>query len=365
MERGTPLKELIRVAETAYRLAELAERVNGELRGDGNITITGVGDLDNAEPGEIVFVDGPQLLPVGESSNASAIIVPPDVHSQHKPFIVTEDPRLAFSKVLRLFARDCRPEPGIHRTAVLGKNVSIGEGVSIGAHTYVGDDVILGDDVVIHPLVYVGPEASIGEKSEVHPQAYIGSRVKLGRRVIIHAGAAVGADGFGFLQTQDGQHKIPQIGTVIIDDDVEFGANSTVDRATVGATRIGAGTKIDDQVHVAHNVVIGKNCLLCGQVGIAGSTKIGDNVVMGGQVGVNDHVEVGDNIAIGAQAGVMGNLEEPGVYSGYPARPHQTQLRALAHAQRLPELVARVKQLEQMVEQLREKLGLTTEVDGG
>lgn len=344
------------MGEAGYRLAELAERVNGELEGDGNITITGVGDLDSAEPGEIVFVDGPRLLPVGESSNASAIIVPRDVRSQRKPFIVTEDPRLAFSKLLELFAPHRRPEPGIHRTAVLGKNVSIGERVSVGAHSYVGDDVILADDVIIHPLAYVGPEACIRDASEVHPQAYIGPRVKLGRRVIIHAGAAVGADGFGFLETQEGRHKIPQIGTVIIDDDVEFGANSTVDRATIGATRIGAGTKIDDQVHVAHNVVIGKNCLLCGQVGIAGSTKIGDNVVMGGQAGVNDHVEVGDNIVIGAQAGVFGNLEEPGIYSGYPARPHNEQLRLLARARRLPDIMERMVQLEQMVERLRQEL---------
>jgi UDP-3-O-[3-hydroxymyristoyl] glucosamine N-acyltransferase len=348
------------VSEIKYRLDELAERVNGELRGDGDITITGVGHVEDAQPGQIAFVDGPKLLPVCESCNASAIIVPPDVEIESRPFIVTEDPRLAFSQILELFAPERRPEPGIHATAVLGGNVSIGERVSIGAHCYVGDDAIIGDDAVIHPLVYIGPEACMGRGCEVYPQAYIGPRVKLGRRVIIHAGAAVGADGFGFLQTEEGHRKIPQIGTAIIDDDVEIGANSTVDRATIGVTRIGAGTKIDDQVHVAHNVVIGRNCLLCGQVGIAGSSKIGDNVVMGGQVGINDHVEIGNDIVLGAQAGVFGDLDKPGIYSGYPARPHNEQLRLLAQMRRLPDLVGRIKELERMVGELRERLGDAT-----
>ena len=344
------------MAETRYRLSELAERVKGELNGDGDTPITGVGDLQNAQPGDIAFVDGPQLASLVETSNASAMIVPPDLRTDRMPFIVTEDPRLAFSTILELFAPDRRPEPGIHPTAVLGTNVSIAEGVSVGAHSYVGQDVILARDAVVHPLVYVGPEACIGEGSEIHPQAYIGPRVKIGRKVTIHAGAAVGADGFGYLQTEQGHRKIPQIGTVIIDDEVEIGANSTVDRATVGATRIGAGTKIDDQVHVAHNVIMGRNCLLCGQVGIAGSTKIGDNVVMGGQAGVNDHVEVGNNVAVAAKAAVFGNLARPGIYSGYPARPHHEQLRVIAHTRRLPDLTERVKQLEQIVERLEREL---------
>lgn len=350
------MKELIGVAEIEYRLAELAERVNGRLCGDGEVTITGVGDVREAGPGQIAFVDGAKVVDLCEACEASAIIVPPDVEIEDRPFIITEDPRLAFSKVLELFAPDRRHEPGIHPTAVLGSNVSIGAGVSVGAQCYVADDVILGAETILHPLVYVGPEASIGESCEVHPQAFIGARVKIGHRVIIHAGAAVGADGFGFLQTPEGHRKIPQIGTAIIDDDVEFGANSTMDRATVGATRIGAGTKIDDQVHVAHNVVIGKNCLLCGQVGIAGSSRIGNNVMMGGQAGVNDHVEIGDNITIGARAAVFGDLHEPGIYSGYPARPHQEQLRLLAQTRKLPELLERIKQLEQAVEELRAQL---------
>ncbi|MGI5820027.1 MAG: UDP-3-O-(3-hydroxymyristoyl)glucosamine N-acyltransferase [Armatimonadota bacterium] len=349
------------MGEIGYRLAELAERIEGELRGDGDVTITGVGHLEDASEGEITFADGPRVQSLANASRASALIVPPEVAVEHKPFIVTEDPRLAFSKVLELFAPDRRPAPGVHPTAVLGANVSLGENVSVGAHSYVGDGAIIGDNTVVHPLAYVGPETLIGSDCEIHPQVYVGPRVRMGDRVMVHAGASVGADGFGYLQTAQGHRKIPQIGTVILEDDVEVGANSTIDRATVAATTIGAGTKIDDQVHVAHNVRMGKNCLLCGQVGIAGSTTIGDNVVMGGQAGVNDHVEIGDNIIIAARASVFGNINEEGIYSGYPAAPHQQQLRAIALTRRLPRLMDRIKELEQTVENLRSRLDSSDE----
>jgi len=345
------------VGDISYRLAELAECIEGELRGDGEITITGVGHIEDADPGEITFADGPQLQPLCNTSRASALIVPPDVVVTDKPFIVTEDPRLAFSKVLALFAPDRRPAPGVHATAVLGENVSLGRGVSVGAHCYIGDGAIIGDNTVVHPLAYIGAETLIGADCEIHPQVYVGARVQIGDRVTIHAGAAVGADGFGYLQTEYGHRKIPQIGTVIVEDDVEIGANSTVDRATVNATRVGAGTKIDDQVHVAHNVVMGRNCLLCGQVGIAGSVTIGDNVVMGGQAGINDHVTIGNNVILAAQTGVIGDIAEEGIYSGYPSRPHHQQLRAAAHTLRLPELVKRIKELEGIVEELRSRPG--------
>jgi len=345
------------VGKIAYRLSELAKRVEGELRGDGDITITGVGHLEDASPGEITFADGPSLQALCDACEASALIVPPEVEvNNDKPFIVTEDPRLAFSKILELFAPDRRPPAGIHPTAVVEDGVTVGEGVSIGAHAYVGAGSILEEGAIIHPLAYIGPECTIGRNCEIHPQVFIGARVQIGDRSIVHAGAAVGADGFGFLQTHEGHRKIPQIGTVIIEEDVEIGANATVDRATVSVTRIGAGTKIDDQVHVAHNVIIGRNCLLCGQVGIAGSTVIGDNVVMGGQVGVNDHVQIVSNVVIGAKAGVIGDIDQEGIYSGYPARPHHEQLRVTAYSRKLPQLTKRIKELEATVAKLQEKL---------
>lgn len=330
----------------AYPLGQLATLIDGVVEGDESVTITGVSNLDEVQAGHIAYIAESHLLARGENSEAAALIVPPHAKTTRKPIIVTEDPRLAFSRVLELFAPERRLPEGIHPRATIGKHVSVGEGVAIGAGTFIGDNAIIGDNTVIHPLAYIGYEVSIGSDSEIHPHVYIGDRVSLGRRVIIHAGAAIGADGFGFLQTSQGHQKIPQIGTVIIEDDVEIGANCTVDRATVAATRIGKGTKIDDQVHVAHNVIIGENGLLCGQVGIAGSAQIGNNVMMGGQVGINDHIKICDNAVIGGGSKVYGDITEPGIYSGTPARPHQERLRTLAWQRRLPELIERIKQLE-------------------
>ncbi len=333
-------------------LGRIAALVNGTVEGDAATAIHGPGSLEEAESGQIVFVDRPELLAVGEGSAAAALIVPPAARTTAKPIIVAEDPRLAFSKVLELFAPQPRTYPGVHPTAVVGNSVRIGEGVSVGAHAVIEDNAVLEAGCIIFPLVYVGHEAVVGEQTRIMPHVFVGERVTIGKRTIIHAGAVIGSDGFGYLQTRQGHRKIPQVGTVIIGDDVEIGACSTVDRATVAATRIGNGTKIDDHVHIAHNCVIGDNCLMCGQVGIAGSSTIGDNVVMGGQVGVNDHVRIGDNIVVGAQAGVFGNLDEPGIYSGYPARPHQGQLRVAAASQKLPDILKRLRALEQRLVEL-------------
>ncbi len=338
------------------RLSEIARLVSGELIGDADITITGVAPLDEAGEGDITFVDRPELVEKVESTPAAAVIAPPQVRQARKPLIVTEDPKLAFSKVLELFAPEPSIPVGVHPTAVIGRGVTMGRDVAIGPYVVVEDGVRLGDRVVLYPFVFVGREADIGDETIVYPHVFIGERVTIGKKCIIHAGAAIGADGFGFLPTDDGYRKIPQIGTVVLEDEVEVGANSTIDRATISATRIGRGTKIDDQVHVAHNCVIGRNCLLCGQVGIAGSVTVGDNVVFGGQAGVSDHVKIGSNITIAAQAGVFGDLTEPGVYSGYPARPHSQQLRIMAMVQKLPDIVKQVKELSRQVEEIRKLL---------
>ncbi len=336
-----------------FKLGELAELIDGTVLGDSSVTITGVSSVDSASEGHITYVAEPEVLPRGEQSPAAALIVPPELaNSSRKPLVITEDPRLAFSKALALFAPRRRLAPGVHPTAIIGANVQLGEQVAIGAHAFVGDNVLIGDRVAIHPLAYVGHEVTIGDDTEIHPQTYIGDRVVIGNRCIIHPGAVIGADGFGYLQTDQGHHKIPQIGSVIIEDDVEVGANSTIDRATVSATRIGKGTKIDDQCHIAHNCVIGEHCLLCGQVGIAGSAKLGNGVILGGQVGVNDHITIHDGIVIGAGSGVFGTLTKPGVYSGMPARPHHEDMRTLAAAHRLPRLIKRVKELEKRLDEL-------------
>ncbi len=340
-----------------FALGQLAELIDGKLEGDASVTITGVSSLDDATEGHITYVTEEDVLSLGEQSPAAALIVPPGLATDRKPLIVTEDPRLAFSKVLALFAPQRRLPPGVHPTATVGSNVKLGQDVAIGAHVFVGDNAIIGDRVAIHPLAYVGYEVTIGEDTEIHPQTYIGDRVSIGTRCNICAGAVVGSDGFGYLQTEEGHHKIPQIGTVIIEDDVEVGANSTIDRATVSVTRICRGTKIDDQVHIGHNCVIGEHCLLCGQVGIAGTVTLGKGVMLGGQVGINDHTTVGDGVTVGAGSKVYGDLMEPGVYSGTPARPHRQRLRTLAATQKLPELLKRIRELESRLAELEGKEG--------
>jgi UDP-3-O-[3-hydroxymyristoyl] glucosamine N-acyltransferase len=339
---------------SAYQLSELAELVDGTLEGDDTIEITGAGTLEHARHGEIAFVESAELLPRGEDSQASALIVPHDITACRKPLIRAANPRFAFGKVLAAFSERTRPEPGVHPSAVVGQNVHLGDRVSVGALAVVSDGVIIGDGTAIHAQAYIGEHARIGRHCEVFPQAVLYDRVEIGDRVVIHASSVIGADGFGYTP-EDGRHvRMPQIGNVIIEDDVEIGANTCIDRATIAATRIGAGTKIDNLVHIAHNCVIGKHCLLCAQVGISGSTTVGDSVIMGGQVGVNDHVSIGEGAVFGGQSGVISDVEPGQFYSGYPARPHAQAMRMYAAMRRLPQLEKRVRQLEQL---LREQHG--------
>jgi UDP-3-O-[3-hydroxymyristoyl] glucosamine N-acyltransferase len=332
-------------------LSEIAAIVNGSLTGDGRIVISGAGSLEYAQAGDITYIDRPELLPMADTSPAAALIAPKNAPRGQKPMILTEDPRLAFSKVLEIFAPRPNVHAGVHPTAVVAASAKLGQSVSVGAGAYVGEGTVLADRAIVYPLAYIGDNVTIGEDSVIYPHVYVGDRVTLGARVMIHAGASIGGDGFGYIQENGRQRKIPQIGTVIVGDDVEIGANATVDRATVSATQIGRGTKIDDHVHVAHNVVIGEDCLICGQVGISGSARIGNRVVMAGQVGVNDHITIGDDIVIGGQAGVFSDLPAPGYYSGYPAKPHNHSLRVLAATQKLPEALRRLKALEGLVKQ--------------
>ena len=343
------------MTQTAYRLGQLARLVDGMVEGDASVTITGVSSLEDAQDGHIAYLAEAQLLPQGENCEASALIVPPGTKLETKPIIVTEEPRLAFSKVLELFAPERRLPEGIHPLAHVGENVAIGAGVGIGPGAFIGNNVIIGEDAVIHALAYIGHEVTIGDHCELFPHTYLGDRVILGSRVSVHAGAVIGSDGFGYYATAEGHRKIPQIGTVILEDDVVVGANSTVDRSTVSATRIGRGTKIDDGVHVAHNVVLGENCLLCGHVGIAGSARIGNNVVMGGKAGINDHITICDDVVIGGGADVYGDIDQPGVYSGTPARPHSENLKTLALQHRIPKLLDRITELEEKIAELERK----------
>ncbi len=313
-----------------FKLSELAQIAGGALDGDGNIIITGAASIDDVSNGEITFLENDSLLARGEQSDASALIVPETVLRCAKPAIRTAHPRFVFAKVLELFAPS-RPVPiGIHPTAVVGKNVQIGKNVSIQAQCFVDDDAVLEDGVVLHPQVYIGAGTRVGANTIVYARATIHHHCTIGANVIIHSGAVIGSDGFGYVQNGGRHHKIPQIGTVHIEDDVEIGANVTIDRATVSTTRIGRGTKIDNLVHIGHNADIGENCIICGQVGLCGSVTLRDGVMLGGQVGVGEHITIGREALVGAQGGVISDVPDGQFYSGYPARPHSEQMRQLA-----------------------------------
>ena len=270
-------------------LREISEFIDGDLRGDGDLEITGVSGIKEARPNEITFVANAKYRGEMKHTKASAIIIGPDIQCNGKASIRVADPYLSFVKVLELFSwrKKRSAEFGVHETAFIGENVRLGERVSVQANAYIGDNVEIGDDTIISPLVYIGQDTKIGSGTLIYPHVTIREEIKIGDRVIIHCGAVIGSDGFGFATVSDRHHKIPQIGTVIIEDDVEIGANTTVDRATMtnGATVIKRGTKIDNLVQIAHNVVIGEDCRLAAQVGIAGSTVIKDRVTVAGQAG--------------------------------------------------------------------------------
>ncbi|HIE30364.1 TPA: UDP-3-O-(3-hydroxymyristoyl)glucosamine N-acyltransferase [Candidatus Poribacteria bacterium] len=340
-------------------LKEINKIINGELCGNGEIEICGVAGIKEARDGEITFVAHPRYRREMDKTGASAIIIGRDVVWNGKPVIRVENPYFAFAKVLELFARPKRqPMPGINQFAIIGQNVNLGERVSIQAFTVIGDNVQIGDDTVIGPLVYIGDDTKIGFGVLIYPRVTIREEVTIGNDVIIHSGAVIGSDGFGFAKVSDRHHKIPQIGTVIIEDSVEIGANTTVDRATItdGATIIKRGSKIDNLVQIAHNVVIGEDCRITAQTAIAGSTEVKDRVTFAGQSGVSGHLTIGEDSVILARAGVTKDLPPNSYVSGFPAIPHSKDLRLQASMHKLPDVLNHISELEKKVAELEEKL---------
>jgi UDP-3-O-[3-hydroxymyristoyl] glucosamine N-acyltransferase len=328
-------------------VAEIARLLEGEVMGDGQARIKGVAGIAEAQPGEITFLDSPQYASFLQTTAASAVIVSAETSYPGKTLIRVSQPRLAFARTMRLFYATIAAGPrGIHPTAVIGERVKLGQDVGIGAQAVVGDGVEIGDGAVIFPLVSIGERTRIGSGSVIYANVTIREGVIVGKDVIIHSGAVIGSDGFGYAQDGDHHLKIPQVGTVIIEDEVEIGANVSIDRGTLGATRIGRGTKIDNLVQIAHNVVIGPNTLLIAQVGISGSTRIGANVILAGQVGVVGHIEIGDHSMVAAQSGVSRKIPPKTVMFGTPARPIKKAKQIEACISRLPELFKRVHKLE-------------------
>jgi UDP-3-O-[3-hydroxymyristoyl] glucosamine N-acyltransferase len=338
------------VTARTYTLADLAKLVGGRLLGDGGIVIRGVAGIREAQAGEITFVANPKYEEFVNKTEASAIIAPPSL-SIAQPSIRHEDPYLAFLKVLTAFAAEWMPvfPRGVHETAAVDESARVGRDVSIGAHCQVDRGAVIGDGCTLLHGTYVGVDAKIGRGCVVYPHVVIRERCEVGDRAIIHAGVVIGSDGFGFARDGDIHKKIPQIGRVVIENDVEIGANTTIDRATTGVTRIGSGSKIDNLVQIAHNVVVGKNCVIAAQVGISGSTVIGDRVMIGGQAGLVGHIEVGEDAVIAAQSGVAKSIPAGTMVWGYPARAHGLAKKLNAFYGRLPDMHRRLKDLEQRI----------------
>jgi UDP-3-O-[3-hydroxymyristoyl] glucosamine N-acyltransferase len=339
-------------------LSELANRLGCRLEGDGTIEVVRVAAIDTAGPGDVTFLANPKYASALSSTRASAVIARDDVPAAACAMLRTEEPYLAFARAVGLFAPAARPAPGIHAMAAVARDASVGRDVAIGPFVAVGEGTRIGDRTIVFPNVTIGPEARIGADCVIHSNVAIRERVTIGDRVILQNGVVVGGDGYGFVRRKDGTHeKIPQVATVVIEDDVELGANTTVDRPAIGETRIKAGTKIDNLVQVAHGVTVGRNVLMAAQVGIAGSTHVGDEVMLGGQVGVGGHLTIGKGAVAVGQSGVTNSLEPGEMVAGYPAIDSKEWRKASVIFRRLPELKKRIEELEARVAELTSRAG--------
>lgn len=341
------------------RLRELAEFVNGTVIGDGEIEISGVASIDEARSEEITFIASPKYLPKLNETNASAVIVSKEVTKAEKPLLCVTNPYLAFAKILTLFSYRPYQSKGIDSMAWISPTATLGKDLTLYPFVYIGDHCLIGDRVTLYPGVFVGEGCSIGEDSILYPNVSIYSGTLIGKRVTLHSGVVVGSDGFGYVKEGRKNVKIPQVGKVMIEDDVEIGANTTIDRATLGRTVIRRGVKIDNLVQVAHNVTIGEDSIIVAQVGISGSTKIGNNVTLAGQVGVVGHIEIGDNVMVGAQSGVTHDLPANQGFLGSPALPHREFLRAITVFPKLPEMRKSLIEIEKRLKKIEEMLSLS------
>jgi len=344
----------------AYLLSQLAEFLDGRVVGD-DIEINGIASLDEAAPGDLAFMENARMLPYAERSAASALLVPADITVPGKSTIQVSNPRIAFAGALSLFSPDRPIEPSIHPTAIIGEGAQVAPTATVMAHAVVGARSVIGEGAVVYPLAYVGDEVVLGSDTLLFPNVTVYDRVTIGSRVRIHSGAVVGADGFGY-ERENGRHlKVPHIGTVVIEDDVEVGACCTIDRAKTGATRIGRGTKIDNLVQIAHNCQIGANCIIVAQVGLCGSVRMGDYVVVAGQSAVGEHRVVGSGARLGGRAGVLTDVPDGETYSGFPARPHMQWLKTQAALQKMPEALNRMREMERRIEELERKIEVLSE----
>jgi UDP-3-O-[3-hydroxymyristoyl] glucosamine N-acyltransferase len=336
------------------KLRELAERLGCGLEGDGEVEVGRVATLETAVAGDVTFLANTKYEK--PHTRASAVILHTNSPAPPCAALRTANPYLAFARAVGLFAPDWRPADGIHPASVISERAHVGRGVSIGAFVVVGDGARIGDRTVVFPNTTIGPGAVIGDDCVIHSNVSIRERAVIGHRVVIQNGAVVGSDGYGFARREDGTHeKIPQVAAVVIEDDVEIGANTTIDRPAVGETRIKSGTKIDNLVQIAHGVTVGHNVLMAAQVGIAGSCEIGDEAMLGGQAGVSGHLTIGARAIAAAKAGITNSVDPGVMVAGYPAIESREWRRASAVLRRLPELKRRIEALEARLAELNDE----------
>jgi len=338
-------------------VAEMARLLSGEVQGDATATLNGFAMIDRARPGDLTFAETPEYFAAAEQSQATAIIADARFSSAVKTVIRVANARVAFAKALAYFFPEPPHPAGIHPSAVIAASAVIDSTAHIGPHCVIGERVTIGPRAVLQSGNNIGADSTLAEAVNLFPNVTVYPRTQIGRRVRIHAGTTIGSDGYGYVMDQGIHLKVPQIGNVVIGDDVEIGANVTVDRGALGSTVIGKGTKVDNLVQIAHNVVIGEHCLLIAQVGIAGSTKLGSYVVLAGQSGIAGHLKIGNQAVVAAQSGVMTDIPDGGKYLGSPAKPDRQAKREYIAIQHLPDLLKKVSAWEK-------KLGLDKEAEG-
>jgi UDP-3-O-[3-hydroxymyristoyl] glucosamine N-acyltransferase len=358
LNKVSPLARPARPEPVCLRLSEIAEMVGGTLTNGADPLITGVAGIREAGQGDLTFLSSKRYRKDLESCQAAAVLVD-ETQETSIPGVRTRNPALAFMLVLRRFseAQQRQHEIGIHPTAVVDTEAHLGDNVSIGAHVVIEAGVEVGDGSVILPGTVILQDCRIGQDCMLHANVTLYENTEVGDRVILHSGVVLGSDGFGFVKEGQMIHKVPHIGRVVVEDDVEIGANSCIDRATTGTTRIRRHTKIDNLVQVGHNVTVGESSMLCAQVGVSGSSEVGDRVTLAGQVGVVGHVRIGDDSIVGAQGGVSKSVPDGEVWSDSPALPHKEALRKQAASVRLPEVIEELRQLRRRLARLEEEMG--------
>jgi len=339
-------------ARIPISLAQIQGIVGGELVGSPQVTVMSLAVFEEAGPNDLTFVTGDRMLKTSGSTAAGALLAHRHLAEIANPHIIVANPTLAFAQIAQTFFCPVSPSRGIAAAVVRGVDTQVGSDVSIWPGVTLGDRVMIGARVTLYPGVFVGNDTTIGDDTLLYPNVVVREGCTIGARVIIHSGTVIGSDGFGYVQDQGRHYKIPQLGGVTIEDDVELGANVTVDRATLGQTVIKQGTKVDNLVQIAHNVTIGAHSILVAQVGVAGSTRVGHHVMIGGQAGLSDHIVIGDQVMIAARAGVTRSLEPNQIVSGAPVMPHEVWVKAQAVIPRLPELRQAIRTLEERMKKL-------------